>query len=61
MNSEEYEAYEIAVNNAWLKLGGANTSEEIEEVLNTWPVKEDFCKDDDDKDSDNNEQPTVDK
>lgn len=42
MDSLEYEAYESAVNLQWLKLSGATTSEEIREVLDTWPSPKDY-------------------
>lgn len=42
MNYEEDEAYESAVNAQWLKLSEAQTTEEIQEVLDTWPDKKDF-------------------
>lgn len=42
MNYDEEEAYEQAVNEQWLKLSEAQTNEEIQEVLDTWPDKKDF-------------------
>lgn len=41
MNYEE-EAYQSAVNEQWLKLSEAQTNEEIQAVLDTWPDKKDF-------------------
>ena len=56
------ESYTSAVNLQWEKLANAQTNEEIQEVLDTWPEKKDFeIKEEDDKNSDSNEQPTVDK
>lgn len=61
MNYDE-ESYTSAVNNQWEKLANAQTNEEIQEVLDTWPEKKSFeIKEEDDKNSDSNEQPTVDK
>lgn len=42
MNYEEEEAYQSAVNEQWLKLSEAQTIEEIQEVLDTWPEKKSF-------------------
>lgn len=42
MNYEEEEAYESAVNLQWEKLANAQTNEEIQEVLDTWPEKKTF-------------------
>ena len=50
MDSNEYELYEDAVNAAWLKMGEANTPEEIQAVLDTWPKREDFETDEESKD-----------
>ena len=36
------EAYNSAVNEQWEKLAQAQTKEEIQAVLDTWPVKSDF-------------------
>ena len=56
------ESYNSAVNTQWEKLAQAQTKEEIQAVLDTWPVKSDFeIEEKDDKISDSNEQPTVDK
>lgn len=41
MNYDE-EAYEQAVNEQWLKLSEAQTNEEIQAVLDTWPDKKTF-------------------
>lgn len=61
MNYDE-ESYTSAVNLQWEKLANAQTNEEIQEVLDTWPEKKSFeIKEEDDKNSDSNEQPTVDK
>ena len=61
MNYDE-ESYTSAVNLQWEKLANAQTNEEIQEVLDTWPEKKDFeIKEQDDKNSDSNEQLTVDK
>lgn len=49
MDSSEYELYEAAVNLQWLKLSNATTPEEIQEVLDTWPRREDYCKNEDDE------------
>lgn len=49
MNYEE-EAYNNAVNEQWEKLSKAQTNEEIQAVLDTWPEKKDFeIKEEDDK------------
>ena len=39
---EEDEAYNSAVNLQWEKLANAQTTEEIQAVLDTWPDKKDF-------------------
>lgn len=55
MNYDE-ESYNNAVNEQWEKLANAQTNEEIQEVLDTWPEKKDFeIKEEDDKNSDSNE------
>lgn len=36
------ESYTNAVNSQWEKLANAQTTEEIQEVLDTWPDKKDF-------------------
>ena len=36
------EAYNSAVNEQWEKLAQAQTKEEIQAVLDTWPVKSDY-------------------
>lgn len=41
MNYDE-EAYQSAVNLQWEKLANAQSNEEIQEVLDTWPDKKDF-------------------
>lgn len=41
MNYDE-ESYNSAVNEQWEKLANAQTNEEIQEVLDTWPEKKDF-------------------
>ena len=41
MNYDE-ESYNSAVNLQWEKLANAQTNEEIQEVLDTWPVKSDY-------------------
>lgn len=54
MNYDE-EAYSSAVNAQWEKLAQAQTNEEIQAVLDTWPEKKDFeIKEEDDKISDSN-------
>lgn len=55
MDSNEYELYEAAVNAAWLKMGEANTPEEIQAVLDAWPKREDFEIDDEESKDDNKE------
>ena len=60
MNYDE-ESYNSAVNEQWEKLSQAQAKEEIQAVLDTWPVKSDYeIKEEDDKISDSNEQPTTD-
>lgn len=51
MNYDE-EAYEAAVNAQWKKLGTAQTNEEIREVLDTWPDRKDYYKNEDDEEED---------
>lgn len=41
MNYDE-ESYTSAVNLQWEKLSQAETNEEIQSVLDTWPVKSDY-------------------
>lgn len=41
MNYDE-ESYTSAVNEQWEKLAQAQTKEEIQAVLDTWPEKRDF-------------------
>ena len=41
MNYDE-ESYTSAVNLQWEKLANAQTNEEIQSVLDTWPDKKDF-------------------
>lgn len=41
MNYDE-ESYTSAVNLQWEKLANAQTNEEIQAVLDTWPDKKDF-------------------
>ena len=41
MNYDE-ESYNNAVNEQWEKLAQAQTKEEIQEVLDTWPEKKSF-------------------
>lgn len=41
MNYDE-ESYTSAVNLQWEKLANAQTNEEIQEVLDTWPEKKSF-------------------
>lgn len=41
MNYDE-ESYTSAVNEQWEKLAQAQTNEEIQAVLDTWPVKSDY-------------------
>ena len=41
MNYDE-ESYNSAVNEQWEKLAQAQTKEEIQTVLDTWPVKSDY-------------------
>jgi hypothetical protein len=38
----DIESYDEAVNSHWEKLDKAQTNEEIQEVLNTWPELKDF-------------------
>lgn len=38
----DVESYEIAVNKQWTKLEQTKTVKEIESVLKTWPVMEDY-------------------
>ena len=45
------EAYQSAVNAQWEKLGVAQTNEEIQEVLDTWPELKDFEIKEQDEDS----------
>lgn len=47
------EAYEAAVNAHWEKLGAAQTNEEIQEVLNTWPELKYFETDEEEPKDDN--------
>jgi hypothetical protein len=55
------DSYTSAVNAQWERLDKAQTNEELEDVLNTWPEKNDFIVEDkDDKDCDSNERHTVD-
>lgn len=56
------EAYQSAVNAQWEKLDKAQTNEEIQDVLDTWPEQKDFEIKEENENiiSDNNEQPTVD-
>ena len=54
MNYDE-ESYNSAVNLQWEKLAQAQTNEEIQSVLDTWPEKKDFeIEEKDDKNSDSN-------
>ena len=54
MNYDE-ESYTSAVNFQWEKLANAQTNEEIQSVLDTWPDKKYFeIKEQDDKNSDSN-------
>ncbi len=51
------ERYEADVNTQWLKLGNAITSEEVQNVLDTWPNKKDYeikKEDNDDEDQQDN-------
>ena len=41
MNYDE-ESYNSAINEQWEKLAQAQTKEEIQAVLDTWPVKSDY-------------------
>ena len=41
MNYDE-ESYNNAINEQWEKLAQAQTKEEIQAVLDTWPVKSDY-------------------
>lgn len=52
MNYDE-EAYSSAVNLQWEKLANAQTNEEIQEVLDTWPEKKSFEIEEQDEDSSN--------
>lgn len=48
------EAYESAVNEQWLKLAHAESNEELKEVLNTWPVRENYIvREEDEKEEEN--------
>lgn len=38
----DVESYERAVDKQWIKLEQTKTSKEIESVLKTWPVMEDY-------------------
>lgn len=51
MNYDE-ELYEAAVNQQWEKMGEANTPEEIQAVLDTWPDRKDYYKNEDEEDED---------
>lgn len=51
MNYDE-EAYQNAVNTQFEKLGDAETPEEIQAVLDIWPRREDYCKNEDEEDKD---------
>ena len=47
----QLQAYQNELVNAqWLKMGEANTPEEIQAVLDTWPRREDFYKDEESED-----------
>lgn len=50
MNYDE-ESYNSAVSEQWEKLAQAQTKEEIQAVLDTWPVKSDFEIEEEDEDS----------
>ena len=50
MNYDE-EAYNSAVNEQWEKLSQSQTKEEIQAVLDTWPVKSDYEIEEEDEDS----------
>lgn len=52
MNDDIWDEYEKAVNAQWLKMGEANTPEEIQAVLDTWPKREDYYKDENEEDED---------
>lgn len=52
MNYDE-ESYTSAVNLQWEKLANAQTNEEIQSVLDTWPEKKDFEIEEKDEDSSN--------
>lgn len=52
MNDDIWDEYETAVNAQWLKMGEANTPEEIQEVLDTWPKREDYYKEENEEDED---------
>lgn len=52
MNDDIWDEYEKAVNAAWLKMGEANTPEEIQAVLDTWPDRKDYYKDENEEDED---------
>lgn len=57
------DAYNDAVNAQWLKLAHAESNEELKEVLNTWPVRENYIvrEEDENTSSDDNEQTKIDK
>ena len=57
------DAYQSAVNEQWLKLAHAESNEELKEVLNTWPVRENYIvrEEDENTSSDDNEQAKIDK
>lgn len=52
MNYDE-ESYNSAVNLQWEKLANAQTNEEIQSVLDTWPEKKSFEIEEQDEDSSN--------
>jgi hypothetical protein len=51
----DQEAYEQAVNAQFEKLGAAQTNEEIQEVLDTWPELKDFETEEEESKDDNKE------
>lgn len=57
------EAWTNAVNEQWLKLANAESNEELHEVLNTWPVRENYIvrEEDENTSSDDNEQTKTNK
>jgi hypothetical protein len=57
------DAYEQDVNAQWLKLAHAESNDELKEVLNTWPVRENYIirEENENTSSDDYEQTKTDK